>query len=156
MKSIFIKIICTILCATILLSISTPAAAEQSYHWYIKKRKGREPVFPKEAQQLKDYEALSAEASRMIRELYGEEPNGVNLLDKIRTEVTLRISNFRDTSVPHIADMLVKGNSMGITDMAKQLKTYRMASEEARGLANRLLEAQERNLDTMKAFLSMV
>ena len=107
-------------------------------------------------EQLSDYESLSAEASRMIRELYGEEPNGVNLLDKMRTEITLRMSTFRDTSVPHIADMLVKGNSMGITDMAKQLKTYRMASEEARGLANRLLKAQERNLDNMKGFLTLV
>ena len=52
--------------------------------------------------------------------------------------------------------MLVKGNSMGITDMAKQLKTYRMASEDARGLANRLLKAQERNLDNMKGFLTLV
>lgn len=107
-------------------------------------------------EQLSDYESLSNEASRMIRELYGEEPNGVNMLDKMRTEITLRISTFRDTSVPHIADMLVKGNSMGITDMAKQLKTYRMASEDARGLANRLLRAQERNLDNMKGFLTLV
>jgi hypothetical protein len=107
-------------------------------------------------EQLSDYEALSNEATRMIRELYGEDPNGVNLLDKMRTEITLRISTFRDTSVPHIADMLVKGNSMGITDMAKQLKTYRMASEEARGLAERLLKSQERNLDNMKGFLTLV
>ena len=56
MKRFFIKTICLILCATTaLLSTFVVISAEQSSNWYIKKRSGKTPVFPRNAAIVKEY-----------------------------------------------------------------------------------------------------
>lgn len=58
MNNFFIKIICITICISILfISFAFPAGAEQCYHWYLKRHKGTRPTFPKEADQIKKYDA---------------------------------------------------------------------------------------------------
>ena len=70
------------------------------------------------------------------------------------TEFSLRMSTIKDRSVPHLADMLLKGASMGVTDISKKLDECRDADEGSVKLANRLLKMNNDTIDEMKQFLT--
>lgn len=58
MKRFCTKTICLIIFSSILfLCIASSAGAEQACHWYLKRRKGDKPFFPKEADLIKEHNA---------------------------------------------------------------------------------------------------
>lgn len=111
--------------------------------------------------QLGEYEEISAEAKKMLRSdrsIDEEELETVGLsgFEKLTTDMMLRLNTVSDHSTAHFADMLLKGSSMGITDISKQLERYPGAGEGAVGLAHKLLRSEENNIDEMKKYLTCV
>ena len=54
----------------------------------------------------------------------------------------------------HIAEMMIRGSTMGAIQMSKRINAYRYtAGEEALMLAERLLKVEEETVERMKAFL---
>jgi len=111
--------------------------------------------------QLTEYREISAEAEKMLRAdttATEEELDdvGLNYFEKLSTDIMLRFSTMKDHSPAHFAEMMLKGSSMGITDISKQIERYPGAGENAVMLARKLLRSEENNIDEMKKYLTCV
>ena len=90
-------------------------------------------------QQLTEYEKLYGATGKMLRER-GQEPKGLNPMVKA-------------SSTSKIAEMMIQGNTMGMTKSLKHLHDYHGKDERVRDLANKLLKTEEANIQQMKKFL---
>ena len=104
---------------------------------------------------LGDYDDICNEADRMLMDKCSTEAAGLNVGEKLMTEMALRMSTIKDRSVPHLADMLLKGASMGVTDISKKLEECKNADEDSVRLAKRLLKMNNDTIDEMKQFLTV-
>jgi hypothetical protein len=104
---------------------------------------------------LGDYDEICTEADRLLKKSGVSEASGLNIGERMMTEVSLRMSTIKDRTVPHLADMLLKGASMGVTDISKKLEECREADEDSVRLAKRLLKMNSDTIDEMKQFLTV-
>ena len=58
-----------------------------------------------------------------------------------------------DASTGHIAEMMIDGSNMGITDTTKLLNNYDTRDSDAVRLARDVVRFEEHNLETMKRYL---
>jgi hypothetical protein len=56
-------------------------------------------------------------------------------------------------STSHIAELMIKGSNMGITDLNKTLNHHPQGNKETRQLADELLHMEARNLEEYKKYL---
>ncbi|MNI90281.1 hypothetical protein D3C73_1477860 [compost metagenome] len=52
-----------------------------------------------------------------------------------------------------MAEMLIQGSTMGIIDITKKIKEYKSQDQTILGLANKLLQFEQKNIDELKKFL---
>ena len=70
-------------------------------------------------------------------------------MTKIATERDLR----RDASASHVAEMMIKGNTMGVNKMARHLREYDNSDSHIRLLAKKMLDTEEAHIGELKVFL---
>ena len=70
-------------------------------------------------------------------------------MSRIATERDLR----RDSSSSHIAEMMIKGNTMGVNKMTRHIRNYDGKDSNIRMLAKKMLDTEEEHIREMKAFL---
>ena len=58
-----------------------------------------------------------------------------------------------DDSRSRIAEMMIQGTTMGIVKTIRHIRDYEGDDPDARKLAQKLLDTQEKNVEQMKAFL---
>lgn len=103
--------------------------------------------------QKKGYEDFHRQAKQMLNE-NGYDEKGLNAFEKIRTYLMVNIQTMTDDSVSHIAQMLIEGSSMGITDALKKLHKYEGETEkEIHKLMDQLRQFEEKNVEKLKEFL---
>ena len=56
-------------------------------------------------------------------------------------------------SSSHIAEMMIKGNTMGVNKMSRKIREYNGNDPHVSLLAKRMLETEEENIKEMSAFL---
>ena len=52
-----------------------------------------------------------------------------------------------------IAEMVIQGSTMGVTEMTKQLNSYQGSDQAVRGLAERHIKTEQDNIEEMKKYL---
>ena len=72
---------------------------------------------------------------------------------KISSYLMINTGAIIDNSTSHMAEMMCKGSSNGIIEITKRLSEHHEANEETRDLANRLLAAEEHNIEELKRYL---
>lgn len=108
---------------------------------------------------LEKYGEICNEAEELLRR---EDPNadfeklGQSGLEKTMVDSMLYMNTLRDTTCSHLSDMLLKGSSMGVTDIAKQIKKHPAASDEAVRLAEKLMKVEQDGIEEMKKYLTAV
>ena len=113
---------------------------------------GEGPFHDALQEQLTEYARLREEADGRLRRR-GITPEGVGAMAKLSSRMMSGLKTLTDRSPSHIAEMLIQGSTMGVVDMTKRLKEYTCASDEVRALAQKLLETEQQNIETMKGFL---
>lgn len=101
------------------------------------------------------YAEIYSEAEQIIRENGWEPASGLSVPEKLMTEFSLRMNTIKDHSVPHIADMILKGASMGVKDISEKMSEYSCADKNAVTVANKLLKLNSDTIDNMKEFLTV-
>lgn len=99
-----------------------------------------------------EYESIKGEAGRMIRS-QGDTPGGVGTMARLSAEMVSAGQLAMDDSRGRIAEMMIQGTTMGIVKTIRHLNSYEGDNEETRRLGERLLKAQESNVEKMKAYL---
>ncbi|WP_294547712.1 hypothetical protein [uncultured Pseudoflavonifractor sp.] len=102
--------------------------------------------------QKREYSAFEREAGNLL-ERDGRGAKGLNVLEKMSTYLMIDIQTLTDRSASHVAEMMMVGSNMGVINAVKNLKKYPDANRDTRALMERLLKAEEGNVQQLKKFL---
>ena len=104
--------------------------------------------------ELERYEKFSREIETLVLDM-GEEAKDQGILAKIGTKMSVAMNTMVDASTSHIAEMMIKGGTMGITDATKLLREYESTScsEEALSITRRIIKYEEETVERLKRFL---
>ena len=104
--------------------------------------------------QLDGYEKYAARAAAHL-EGEGITPKEENWFTRFSARLGMAFNTMLDDSGSHIAEMMVEGSNMGITDLTKLLNHYEAEGEadEAVRLAHEVVAFEQHNLEVMKRYL---
>lgn len=104
--------------------------------------------------QLSAFDAFSSRTAKMLAE-EGVKPEEAGFLTKTATKWGTMMNTMMDSTTAHIAEMMVEGATMGMTDMLKALREAEngTASEDALRLARDVCAYEEKIVEDMKAYL---
>jgi uncharacterized protein (DUF305 family) len=103
-------------------------------------------------QQITEYQKITQESGQMLR-AKGEKPKDPGAMARMSSQVMSTAKTLTNASASKIAEMVIQGNTMGITKGTKHLHEYAGRDKKVRALAEKLLETEQANVDQMKQFL---
>ena len=103
-------------------------------------------------QQLVEYEKLAGASGKMLLER-DEKPKETNPVAKASSAAMSAMKLMADPSASKMAEMMIQGNTMGMTQSLRNLNDYPGKDERVRDLASKLLRTEEANIEQMKKFL---
>lgn len=102
-------------------------------------------------EQLTEYKRLR-DVSKQHLHRRGKKAEGVNPMAKVSSRMMSTMKTLTDHSSSKIAEMMIEGNTMGVTKSIQHLNDY-PEKDEIRDLAAQLLKTEENNIEQMKQFL---
>ena len=104
--------------------------------------------------QLDGYEKFASQARERLLEIGGE-PKEENVMTKMWASIGMKMNTAMDSTVSHLAEMIIEGSTMGMTDTIKILRDYENTDvpENALKLCNDIIKFEEKNIDIMKKHL---
>lgn len=103
-------------------------------------------------EQLIKYGKIYHCANNMLKNRRAEIRN-VSPVTKAMTRYATDRDLKRDPSASHVAEMMIKGNTMGVNKMSRHIRNYDGNDPHVSTLAKKMLDTEEENLREMKAFL---
>ena len=102
--------------------------------------------------QLDGYEKYAARAARAL-EGRDVTPKEETLMVRLSAKMGMAFNTMISTSTSHIAEMMIEGSNMGITDMTKLVNNYDTQDSEAVRLAREIISFEEHNIEILKRYL---
>lgn len=104
--------------------------------------------------QLDGYEKHANQINSLLCQ-NGETPEQDKLWNKMSAKVSTTMETLMDSSVGHLADMVIRGSTMNMNETIKLLREYENsdASESSLSLARDVVGFEEQNIERMKAYL---
>ena len=102
--------------------------------------------------QMARYGKIYNTAGDMLRNR-GEEIHHVSPMAKTMARLTANRDIKRDPSSSHIAEMMIKGNTMGVNKMAQHLRRYDRTDPNITLLAKKMLDVEQAHINELRAFL---
>ena len=81
------------------------------------------------------------------------EPPQDKLMDRTMLWGGIQMNTLLNASTEHLADMMIQGNTKGITELMKVVKKNKSAQKEYYEMAQELMDFVEKNLEKLKAYL---
>ena len=104
--------------------------------------------------QLDQYEKYSKQVAGMIYD-EGGTPKEENILTKAGSKIGIELNTMMDSTPSHLAEMVIEGATMGMTDMTKTIREYenKNCSEGAMKLAKEIAHFEDKSVDSLKKYL---
>ena len=118
----------------------------------IRKRTKKKAVDHVLCNQLARYGKIYSAANSMLRSR-GAEVRHINPVAKAMTRIAAMRDLQRDASSSHIAEMMIKGNTMGVNKLVRSLREYDRNDSNITLLAKKLLDAEEEHIRELRAFI---
>ena len=83
----------------------------------------------------------------------GYEPKDINVMAKGMSYMSIKTKTLMNNDSPKLAEMLVQGTTMGITDTLKAKNEYQTENEELNQIVDRIIKHEEEFVDSLKTFL---
>ena len=105
-------------------------------------------------EQLNGYEEFASKAKTLLCQK-GEVAKEETPMTKFWTRVGIAMNTMIDASSSHIAEMMIEGSTMGITDTTKIINEYENQPdcEAAVDLARDIVRFEQNNIEIMKKYL---
>lgn len=97
------------------------------------------------------YTNLARKVTEKLAQEY-ETPRG-QTAEKAMLWAGIQMNTLTDTSNEHVAELMIRGNTMAITDMMKVVKANKSAKKEYCELAEEIMDFEESCIETLKAYL---
>ncbi len=101
--------------------------------------------------QMKSYEEIAAEACNELLKR-NNEPLEISSLNKLSARMSVDINTLISKKPAHLADMMIKGNQMGIEGITKTYQSHVDADPDIKGLADRFIKLEKDNVERLKKF----
>ena len=102
--------------------------------------------------QLVRYGKICRVAGTMLRSR-GEEPRHISPIAKTMTKIAAQRDLKRDPSPSHAAEMMIKGNTMGVNKMVQHMRDYDRNDRNVTLLAKKMIDTEEEHIREMRAFI---
>ena len=103
-------------------------------------------------QQLTEYDKLSRASAELLEER-GKRPKELGSMVKLSSRMSAGMQRMMDPSGEKIAEMMIQGNTMGMTKSLRHIHDYEKGDGQVKRLADKLLATEESNIEQMKKFL---
>ncbi len=104
--------------------------------------------------QLSRYEEFAKEIGDLLYQA-GETPTEEKLITRLSAKMGMAMNTMIDSTSSHIAQMIIEGATMGITENTKLLRHYenKSCSEKSLSIAKKTIGFMEDTVERMKQFL---
>lgn len=102
--------------------------------------------------QLRDYQEL-ADKSKKHLQLNGAEAKEKPFYDKVMMKGNVKLNTMMNSSDSRIAQMVIQGSTMGVTQMTKLLNAHKNADGTCMDIAREFVKKEEENIEIMKKYL---
>lgn len=82
-----------------------------------------------------------------------EQPPEESLMEKTMLWGGIQMNTLLNASTEHLADMMIQGNTKGITELMKTVKANKSVQKEYYELAQEIMDFEEKNIEKLKAYL---
>lgn len=103
-------------------------------------------------EQLAEYRSIAKQSAQLLTSL-GQTPEGTPAIAKLSARAMSWVKTKLDHSPGKIAEMMIQGNTMGVTKSLRHLHSYSAGNTEVAQLAQRLLQTEQNNIEQMKPYL---
>lgn len=103
-------------------------------------------------QQRANYQHSLSAASELLQKT-GDAPPKAKPLEKAMAYVSSDLQTLTDNSPSKIAELVIRGNTMGITEITKQLHQYDGSNAQITALAKEQIKMEQDNIEALKKFL---
>ena len=101
---------------------------------------------------LKQYQGFAACAADLLAQ-QGEAPKDAGFFEKLPAEIGMAVGQLTDGSDSKIAQMMINGYVMGVTELKKQLGDNCGIAENTAALASDMMQFQLNAINDMKQYL---
>ena len=98
------------------------------------------------------YEEITAKCNELGKD-YNIKLNAINPFLKMTSSASIGMKTIMNDETNHIAEMLIQGTTMGITDVIKSVGEFNKSHNEIKNVATNLQHAEEEFVDSLKTFL---
>lgn len=102
--------------------------------------------------QLRDYQNI-ADKSKNQLQVNGEQVKDNPLYEKAMMKGNVKMNTLINPSDSHIAQMVIQGSTMGVTQMTRLLHDNSAAEGTSVEIAKEFIKKEEENIEVMKKFL---
>ena len=104
--------------------------------------------------QLDQYEKYAQSVKEQLTS-QGVEPKEANPLSKLGAKIGMEMKSIQDSTTSHMAEMMVQGSTMDITDLLQKVSVYENCPEckNSVALAKEIVAFEEKNIEKIKEFL---
>lgn len=102
---------------------------------------------------MNEYREAYQKSEELLRVYRQEEGKDAPAMGKMMSNIMSKIKNMADPSTSKLAEMVLEGATMGITQLTRQVNDYDGNDKKVAELAKELLKKEEKNVEAMKKFL---
>lgn len=104
--------------------------------------------------QLDQYEKYAMQAKNQLTE-QGIMPKEPGPMAKIGAKIGMEMKSMQDSTTSHMAEMMVQGSTMDVTDLLQKVSAYEDDPEckNSVAFAKEIVAFEEKNIEKMKEFL---
>ncbi|WP_434310026.1 hypothetical protein [Hominifimenecus sp. rT4P-3] len=117
------------------------------------KSKSQDTTFQKAIDhQYREYKQINQRAQNLMKKKHIT-PKDVRPTAKMSATVMTNMKTLMDRSTSHLAEMVIQGNTMGVTQITRALHETKAPDAEVKALAQQLLKTTDNNLQALRKFL---
>lgn len=102
--------------------------------------------------QQSEYQKIRKEAAKLL-EQDDDAPENVGAMERMSAQAMSAMKLAMDDSPENVAEMTIQGTTMGVVKTLRHLRDLPHGDNRVRALGEKLLTAQENNVEQMKKFL---
>lgn len=128
---------------------------EKSCADLLKNLEGKDNKIKKQVEdELKEYERVVKDTLKLLKKNKIEIPKEKGLIPSMMASIGISMEMMKDNSDSRIADMLIKGFTMGNMDISKKIDRFgKDVDKEVLKMAKELLQFGEKNIEMLKSYL---
>ena len=104
-------------------------------------------------EQQAEYQAVERDAGRRLVAM-GSKAEPESMMARTGMWMGVQMQTFTDKTTKHLANLLIQGNTMGVTEMTRSRGEHKGADAESTALCDRLIQLQQNAIEHAKGFLS--